>query len=207
MLVMAVAGAWPAAAAVSPVQVDVSVGSNAYHIEGTFPVGVPVERAWCVLTDYEGISKFVRSVRVSRLETTPDGRQRLHQEAVAGMFIVRRRVQVSLELIEDPGRTIAFSDVLGRDFSLYFGVWTVEPEGDSTRVRYSLDAMPKMAIPLFGRSILAASGRDLLTEVRDEMLRCQREPDRCPRCCEDCGEGAATGMRAPGPDSGTAHEP
>src|SRR5262249_47067208 len=93
------------------------------RVRGVFVVPVTPAVGGGVLTDYEGIGKFVPSVRESRIEPQADGRQLLRQDAVGSMMFIHRRVHVLLELEEDRERRISFHDVLGKDFRAYSGEW------------------------------------------------------------------------------------
>jgi hypothetical protein len=151
-----------------------------YLVEGEFHTVASPALAWVVLTDYEHIGAFVRSVRSSHMVQGEGGRRRLAQDAIGGVFPFRRTVHVLLELDEFPGDRIEFRDVLGRDFREYSGTWTVLAEPTGTRVHYALVANPRAAVPaMIGRVITSANARSLLEQVRGEMERraaLRREP-------------------------------
>jgi hypothetical protein len=89
-----------------------------------------------------------------------------------------------LEIDEQPGRRIAFRDVLGKDFERYAGEWALDADSTGTGVRYALDAHPRTAIPRgMCRSMLRRTARRLLEQVRNEMLRRAGKPAE--------GDGAA----------------
>lgn len=143
-----------------------------YHVRGSFSTAAPIATVWQVLTDYERIGAFVRSVRSSAFIETPGGRRLLRQDAIAGLFPFRRRIRVELSLREEPRRHLAFRDELGRDFSRYTGAWTLRAVRAGTEVSYELEAEPRSGVPaLVGRGVMARSTRDLLTQVRAEILR------------------------------------
>src|SRR5258707_13601773 len=112
MAFLLTAGLGPAmlktAAAATPrageVRISLDQARGGCHVRGDFHAPVSVTIAWQVLTDYDGIAGFVRSVRESRLEQGPDGRRRLRQDAVGSGFMIQRRVGVLLELGEPTGR-------------------------------------------------------------------------------------------------------
>ncbi len=170
LLLMLVLADTPAGA--SDVAMIVADHAGHYLVEGEFHTAAPLATAWCVLTDYEHIGAFVRSVRSSRLVRQPDGRQFLAQDAVGGVFPFRRIIRVLLELNEFAGDRIEFRDVLGRDFAAYSGTWTLLAEPTGTRVHYALVADPRVALPaLIGRGVMSANARGLLEQVRGEMER------------------------------------
>lgn len=154
------------------VHVTLDRAGNACHVRGEFHVAVSPATAWQVLTDYDGITRFVHSVRESRLERGPGGERRLRQDAVGSAFFVRHRVHVLLELDEVAERRLGFRDVLDRDFRVYAGEWRCAPDSGGVRIEYELRAEPSSALlRMFCRSSLLRGAQDLLAEVRAEMVR------------------------------------
>jgi len=156
----------------NPVSVSLDDARGRCHARGRFLAPVSVAIAWQVLTDYEGIPRFVHSVRESRLEHGPDGKRRLRQDAVGSAFMMRRHVRVLLQLDEVADQRIAFRDVLGQDFREYTGEWRVAPDTAGVRIEYELRAEPSSGmLRLFCRGSLLHGAQDLLAQVREEMLR------------------------------------
>ena len=156
----------------SVVDVALDETRGACKVRGSFAVPVPGAVAWEVLTDYDGIGRFVRSVRSSRRETGPDGQLLLRQDAVGGVFVLRRRMQVLLAIEEDSTRRIGFRDVLGKDFRSYAGEWRIAADPAGTRVDYALEAEPRAVLArAFCRGAMRGTAEDLLTQVRAEMMR------------------------------------
>ena len=171
-------------------EVDVALDDHGgtCRVRGAFVAPVTNAVAWEVLTDYDGISHFVRSVRASRLERRADGRLLLHQDAVGGVFLVRRHMKVVLAIREDPPREIAFRDVLGKDFRSYVGAWRLAADSTGTRVVYELEAEPRGAMErAFCRGVLRKTARDLLVEVWAEMIH--RAAVRSRKGVESGGHG------------------
>lgn len=160
-----------ASATAREVTVAIDDAKDACRVRGSFEVPVSSAVAWEVLTDYDHIDRFVASMRSSRVERGPDGRLRVRQDAVAGLFLLHRRVQVLLDVDEAPGRRIAFRDVLRRDFREYAGEWRIASDSTGTRVDYTLQAEPRGAIlPALCRRAMRQTARDLLRQVRAEMM-------------------------------------
>jgi carbon monoxide dehydrogenase subunit G len=173
---MAAAGALlllllPVAGAAGVVTVEVDSAAGSCGVRGRFHVALPPPAAWAVVTDYDHIPEFVPSMVSSRTERQPDGRLLVRQTAKGGVFIFRRRVNVLLELEEEPGRRIGFRDVLGKDFKHYVGEWRIEADSLGTNVRYALEAEPKSVPRALCRSVLRRTAKDLLQQVRVEILR------------------------------------
>ena len=162
----------PPAQSADSVSVSLDDAAGGCHAHGWFLAPVSVAIAWQVLTDYEGIPRFVRAVLESRLEQGPDGQRRLRQDAVGSSFFMRRRVHVLLRLDEVMNRRIGFRDVLGRDFREYLGEWRIVPDTTGVRIEYELSAEPSSRLlRMFCRGSLRRGAQDLLGQVRDEMLR------------------------------------
>jgi ribosome-associated toxin RatA of RatAB toxin-antitoxin module len=141
-------------------------------VHGGFAVPVSAQIVWEVLTDYDGIAKYVPSIEASRVERQVDGRLLLRQDAVAEAWFVRRRMHVLLEVDETPRKRIRFRDVLGKDFRSYAGGWTIAPGPQGTQVDYDLTAEPAAAIGrMFCRGAMHHTATELLTQVREEVLR------------------------------------
>ena len=120
-MALLVPGLAPAPAAPSDLAVNIVDAECPCCVLATFRAPVSRAIAWNVLADYDHVGDFVSSVVSSRAERRPDGRLTVHQVATGQLFLLRRRVEVELEVHEDPGRRIAFQDVLGKDFRAYSG--------------------------------------------------------------------------------------
>jgi len=169
-----VGAATAAAALVLSAEPQVSVtgmGKGAYRIEGSFGVTAPPHVAWAVLTDYDNLSSFVSSMRSSSAARLESGRLLVTQEAVGRAGPFSRKLNVVLDVTEEPPNRIEFHDVCGASFQSYVGAWAIDSDGAGARVTYVLDARPRSSPPFFARSILSSNARALLEQVRLEMLR------------------------------------
>ncbi|HVE13430.1 MAG TPA: SRPBCC family protein [Elusimicrobiota bacterium] len=147
-------------------------GPRTCRIEGRFSVEASSRTAWQVLTDYEGLPRFVSSMRVSRIAQRRPGGVLLEQEAVAKAYLLSRSVSVLLDVREDPERGLAFEDVSHRDFEFYRGRWRIEGGGAALSVRYELEARRKFAAPGFvARGAFRKNAEALLRQVRAEIAR------------------------------------
>lgn len=162
----------PALGANSPVSVDVERGSDqAYVVEAAFDVNVPTPLAWEVLTDYEGIGRFVSSIRQSTIRKREGERVLLEQHGVGRAWIVSLPMHVVLDVREQDQRVLAFRDVCGKSFTTYEGMWELTTVGSGTRVTYRLKADPTGRQPaMIARSAIRGSVKKLLDEVRGEIL-------------------------------------
>ena len=171
MVVLSILSA-PALGANSPVSVDVERGADqAYVVDAAFDVNVPTPLAWEVLTDYEGIGRFVSSIRQSTIRKRDGGRVLLEQHGVGRAWIVSLPMHVVLDVREQDQRVLAFRDVCGKSFTTYEGTWELTTVGSGTRVIYRLKADPTGREPaMLARSAIKGSVKKLLDEVRTEIL-------------------------------------
>jgi carbon monoxide dehydrogenase subunit G len=162
----------PALDANTPVSVDVERDADkAYVVDAAFDVNVPASIAWEVLTDYEGIGRFVSSIRQSRIKKREAGGVLLEQHGVGHAWIVSLPMHVVLDIREQYQRMLAFRDVCGKSFTTYEGTWELATIGSGTRVTYRLKADPNGRQPaMLARSAIRGSVRKLLDEVRNEIL-------------------------------------
>jgi carbon monoxide dehydrogenase subunit G len=171
---LAAALALAAAAAEPPAVSVVGREGGSYRVTGSFRAEIRKDVAWAVLTDYDNLPTFVSSMRSSSASRNESGRLLVTQQAVGRAGPFSRSLHVVLEVTEDEPARIAFHDVGGASFRSYAGRWAIDEDGDAVLVTYLLDAQPRSAPPLFGRSILASNARGLLEQVRVEMLRRNR---------------------------------
>jgi hypothetical protein len=162
----------PALGANTPISVDVERGADkAYVVDAAFDVNVPAPLAWEVLTDYEGIGRFVSSIRNSTIKRREAGRVLLEQHGVGRAWIVSLPMHVVLDVREHDQRMLAFRDVCGKSFSTYEGAWELSAIAGGTRVTYRLKADPTGRQPaMLAKSAIKGSVKRLLDEVRAEML-------------------------------------
>jgi hypothetical protein len=162
----------PALGANTPISVDVERAvDKAYTVDAAFDVNVPASIAWEVLTDYEGIGRFVSSIRQSTIKRREPGRVLLEQHGVGRAWIISLPMHVVLDVREDGQRVLAFRDVCGKSFSVYEGSWELSEVNGRTRVTYRLKADPTGRQPaMLAKSAIKGSVKTLLDEVRKEIV-------------------------------------
>lgn len=143
-----------------------------YQVIGRFWVDATIDQSWEVLTDYENIDRFTSSVASSRVTRSDSLRHLVEQQAAVGMFIFKKRMQVSLQVDEIPKRQIDFRDIEQKDLARYQGSWLLEPWQGGVRITYTMEALPKKSMPHFlERMMVNRSSVGLLREVREEIER------------------------------------
>lgn len=164
--------ALPGSAAPAP-SVTLTREGGAFRLEAGFETAADPDLVWQVLTDYDGMTGFLRSLRRSRVvERLPDGVV-LEQEGTARLMIFSKKVALTLKVVERPPSLIEFSDVGGGEFEEYEGSWTISPSSGPCSVAYRLFAemKPSMVPRQAARRVLEKSVKRQLEEVRDEIER------------------------------------
>jgi len=158
-------------ASASPVLTE-TLTSGVYALEGGFDVKAGTHVVWQVLTDYEGLPRFVHSVHSSVAQSVGDGGVQVEQHFEGKLLIFTRDLSVLLDVSEHPERGITFRDRAHRDFDDYRGAWQIRELPTGSRVIYLLRAKPHDAIPEFlARGAFKDGAIQMLIELRDEILR------------------------------------
>jgi len=158
-------------AASTPSTVDVERADSTYNVEAAFDVDASPEIVWQVLTDYEGIGKFVSSIRSSTVLRREVDHVVLQQDGVGNAWVISIPMHVVLDVREVNGQRLMFRDLCGKSFSTYEGNWEITKSSIGTRVEYRLKADPVGRQPsLLARSAIRGSVTKLLNEVRREIL-------------------------------------
>lgn len=175
--VLAVAAllAFPAVTAASgPVgdpPVTVTRAHGAYVVQARFVVAQPAAEVIAVLTDYEGIPRFLPDIRRSVVRSRDGSRTTVEQEAVSSVMMFSRRVYLLLE-IDETSDALVFRDTSGRSFERYEGSWRVSPAGEATLVRYELQAKPAFSVPEFVlMRLFRRDARETIARIAAEIAR------------------------------------
>jgi ribosome-associated toxin RatA of RatAB toxin-antitoxin module len=149
--------------------VTVRRDGQAYRVSATFEAPQAAAVARAVLTDYEGIPRFMPDVRASRVVSRdPDGVV-VEQEAVARVLFFSKKVHLRL-VVQETSETIAFRDTCGRSFTRYEGTWTLREAGGRAVIGYELTARPAFDVPDFILTRLLRRDADrLIANLRAEM--------------------------------------
>ena len=162
----------PTLGATRAISVDVeNAARKTYVVDAAFDVNAPATVAWEVLTDYEGIGRFVSSIRHSTIKKRESGRVLLEQHGVGRAWIVSLPMHVVLDVREESQRILIFRDVCGKSFSTYAGAWELIAIEGGTHVSYRLKADPNgRQSAVLARSAIRGGVKKLLNEVRNEIL-------------------------------------
>ena len=154
------------------IDVRIEESKRATAVRASFTAAAPCPAAWSALTDYEGLPRFVSSMKESRAERRDDGFILLTQRARAGFVLAGKDVRVMLRVQEFSDRRIEFVDLSDRDFDWYAGSWELEPAQPGCLVRYELQADRRFSAPKWlSRAAASRNVRELLEDVKAEIER------------------------------------
>lgn len=150
----------------------VEEGRGVYTLKGSFTV--PNESSssvWKVLTGYAQMGDFMPSVRTSIVKKEGSDSILVCQETTSWFLAIPKKTRVLLQVQEEPGTRIDFTDVAQHDFEHFKGSWQVESTAGGTRVAYEANAKPKIYLPVWGKSIGLDMVRSMMRDLRKEILR------------------------------------
>ncbi len=122
-------------------------------------VGVPVERVYAVVSDYDRYPEFVPTVKRCRARRGSGGVE-VDYELDLGI----KTIAYTLRLVEEPPRKVTWSLVKGDWMKVSNGSWDLRDEGGKTRATYSVEIQIAKP-PLVPQS--------LVDRISDELTRVQ----------------------------------
>ena len=173
-----------AGATVMPAPV-VSVTLAGSGVEVSSAVVLPMKpcEAYAMLTDYDGLPKFIPGLLESHYQRIAPHRVRVHQVGEVQVFIFHMRMKSLLDMEEVPNRRIRFRQIKG-DFESYRGEWEFSAIANGTRLAYKAALSFKPYVPLqLAKSILqhdvkrkfVAIAKEALARKLRGALRCAAE--------------------------------
>ena len=161
------------AAAAQPAPTDslvsVTEDQGLYSVSARFTVIHPTAVVFAVLTDYEGIPRFMPEVRSSVVLERREGGALVEQEAVARLLMFSKRIHLVLDVREDLGG-IRFEDRCTKSFTHYKGSWTITERDGETVIGYELAARPAFDVPEFLlKKLLKRDAVQMIEHLRVEI--------------------------------------
>ncbi len=155
------------------IQVTISNGPHGLHtIDGEFSVSASSQNVWDVLTDYDHMTTFVSSIKSSRTIRQTSESALIEQTMIGSAGFFQKRINVLLDVRENPFKEITFEDLSKRSFRSYKGTWKLTDLGNTVRVRYHLDSVPDFFAPDFiAAGAFKKNVMSLLKEVSAEIDR------------------------------------
>jgi hypothetical protein len=137
------------------------------ELTNEFRVGVPVERAWAVLTDLERIAPCLPGAELQEVE---GDEYRGIVKVKVGPITAQYKGAASFVELDAPTRVVLKAE--GRETRGQGGASArvtavLEPDGDGTKVTVSTDLTVTGKVAQFGRGVLADVSAKLLTQFVD----------------------------------------
>lgn len=157
--------------AVEDVTLRIERVDDGFVLEGTFQVPVPSTVAWAVLTDYEGMPRFMEDLQESRVIERDGTRLRLVQRGVTRLGPFAFDFDVEREVILEPERAVHSRALRGNVKKLDMHTF-VEPEGTGTRIRFRATMVPDFWVPpLVGARLIRTRFERQFENMLKEMRR------------------------------------
>jgi carbon monoxide dehydrogenase subunit G len=104
--------------------------------------------AWDVLSDYDHLAQFVPDMSVSRVLSRAGNTVIVEQKGEFGILFFRQPVELKLEIVETPRKTIV-ARAIGGSFREMSGRYDLEEKGGRVRLSYVGRFVPSFAMPPF----------------------------------------------------------
>lgn len=141
---------------------------EAVIVEAFEDVEATPEQAWAVLTDYEGLTRFIPDMTESRIIARSGNTILVDQKGSARLFLLSRPVHVRLEIVEAPYELVTSRAVSG-SFKEMEGRYELKPQGGGmVRFTYKGRIVPDFWVPAF---IETAAVRLAITRQFGAMMK------------------------------------
>lgn len=130
------------------------------------------EQAWAVLTDYEGLTRFIPDMTESRVIMRNGNNILVEQKGAASLFLLRRSIEVRLEIVEFPYEWVTSRAVAG-SFKEMDGRYELKTEGGTLRFTYTGRIVPGFWLPglVETAAVKRAIGRQFTATVKEIQRR------------------------------------
>jgi carbon monoxide dehydrogenase subunit G len=145
---------------------------GAVIVEAAQELDASPELAWAVLTDYEGLVRFIPDLTESRVIMRNGNQVVVEQKGAASLFLLRRSIEVRLEIVESPYEWVTSRAVAG-SFKEMEGRYELKTEGGTLRFTYRGRIVPGFWLPdlIETTAVKRAIGRQFAAMVREIQRR------------------------------------
>lgn len=157
------------------VTVRVGLRGEVVDVSAELSISASRQEVWDVLTDFENLPRFVSNIASSRILSRQGNTVRVLQTGRTSLGPLTFDFQSEREIVLSPVDGFESRMIRG-NLKRYRGTTRLEAAGDRTRIAYRAEAVPDTVLPLtFGLSLIESETREHYTELRDEILRRQRQ--------------------------------
>ena len=128
------------------VAIDVRQSGDIFVVDANFFAPVPPAVAWEVLTDFDRMETFVPNLVDSRIVMRDGNRLSILQHGVARFGLLSLRFESMRTVTLTPTSSIRSTQLRGT-MNRLDSLTTFAPEGDGTRLRYHVEAIPGVPLP------------------------------------------------------------
>src|SRR5690349_9487847 len=115
------------AGADDPIGISMVRESDGSHsILAWFMIETSTPTAWDTLSDYEGLGRFVPTIRKSERVKEESGRTYVAQSMTGQVGLFKKNISLLLEITETKPTRIEFKDISHKSFRLYSGSWQID---------------------------------------------------------------------------------
>ena len=169
---------WAADERNSEVEVAVRVSGNDVQVTVAFTVDATPQEAWAVLTDFDGMEKFVSNLKASEVLSRQGNLVRVHTKGQASFGPIQFPFEAVRELTLTPYERIQSKQVSGT-LKRFEGETRITPTAQGTRVTYRGDSTSNQSIPfIVGPSFIKSETEEQFHEMQTEILRRRMETGR-----------------------------
>jgi ribosome-associated toxin RatA of RatAB toxin-antitoxin module len=166
----------PLCAPAADVSVRTTRQGDTFSIEASADLAVDVQSVWRVLTDYNGLPRFIPGLNSSRVVSRSDNHVIIEQKGETQLMIFTFPMEVRLAADEFPYRTITSRAVAG-NFRDMRNSYQIEVRGKIVHLKYSGSMTPDFAVPpLIGTMVVRHNIERQFGAMVDEIERRGRQP-------------------------------
>jgi ribosome-associated toxin RatA of RatAB toxin-antitoxin module len=166
----------PFCAPAADVSVRTTRQGDTFRIEASADLAADVQSVWRVLTDYNGLPRFIPGMNSSHVVSRSDNQVIIEQKGEIQLLFFTFPMEVKLAAEEFPYRTITSRAVAG-NFKEMRNAYQIEVRGAIVRLRYSGSMTPDFAVPpLIGTMAVRHKVERQFGAMVDEIERRRRQP-------------------------------
>ncbi len=153
------------------VVVRVEIENDTVRIHAEAGIAASAKEVWEVLTDFDGLPRFISNIAASRVLSRNGNVVRVAQTGKAGFGPFSFEFQSTRELTLTPYEKFESRMVEG-NMKRFRGTTRLEEKDGAARVRYHSEAVPDTVMPLgLARSTIESETREHYVEIAREVMR------------------------------------
>jgi ribosome-associated toxin RatA of RatAB toxin-antitoxin module len=153
------------------VVVRVEIENDTVRIHAEAGIAASAKEVWEVLTDFDGLPRFISNIAASKVISRNGNVVRVAQTGKAGFGPFSFEFQSTRELTLTPYEKFESRMVEG-NMKRFRGTTRLEEKDGITRVRFQSEAVPDTVMPLgLARSTIESETREHYVEIGREVMR------------------------------------